>query len=111
MQEQFAIIDTKLYVPVMTLLTQDNAKLLQQLKLGFKRIVDWSKYHYQSKVSIERENQYLDYLTDLSFQGLFILLFENNDNRTAHTEYFLQNVKIKDSNVVIDGQKLLMDIQ
>ena len=31
------ITDTKLYVPVVTLSTQDNAKLLQQLKSGFKR--------------------------------------------------------------------------
>ena len=31
----FTITDTKLYVPVVTLSTQDNAKLLQQLKSGF----------------------------------------------------------------------------
>ena len=36
----FAITDTKLFVPVVTLSTQDNAKLLQQLKSGFKRIVN-----------------------------------------------------------------------
>ena len=35
-----AITDKKLYVPVITLLTQDNAKLLQQLKPGFKRIIN-----------------------------------------------------------------------
>ena len=40
----FAITDTKLYVPVVTLLTQDNAKLLQQLKSGFKRVINWNKY-------------------------------------------------------------------
>ena len=40
----FAITDTKLYVPVVTLSTQDNAKLLQQLKSGFKRTIDWNKY-------------------------------------------------------------------
>ena len=43
----FAIRDTKLYVPVVTLSTQDNAKLLQQLKSGFKRTINWNKY--QSK--------------------------------------------------------------
>ena len=32
----FSITDTKLYVPVVTLSTQDNAKLLEQLKSGFK---------------------------------------------------------------------------
>ena len=36
----FSATDTKLYVPVLTLSTQDNAKLLQQLKSGFKRILN-----------------------------------------------------------------------
>ena len=40
----FAITDTKLCAPVVTLSTQDNAKLLQQLKLGFKRTIKWNKY-------------------------------------------------------------------
>ena len=44
-----ALTDAKLYVPVVTLSTQDNAKLLEQLKPGFKRTVKWNKY--QSKVS------------------------------------------------------------
>ena len=41
---KFEITDTKLHVPVVTLSTQDTAKLLQQLKLGFKRVVNWNKY-------------------------------------------------------------------
>ena len=40
----FTITETKLYVPVVTLSTQDNSKLLQQLKSGFKRIVNRDKY-------------------------------------------------------------------
>ena len=36
---KFATTDTKLYVPVVTLSTQDTAKLLQQLKSGFKRTI------------------------------------------------------------------------
>ena len=40
---KFSITDTKLYVPVVTLSTQDNAKLLEQLNSGFKRIINWSK--------------------------------------------------------------------
>ena len=40
----FTINDTKLYVLVVTLSTQDNAKLLRELKSGFKRIIDWNKY-------------------------------------------------------------------
>ena len=37
---KFAITETKLYVPIVTLSTQDNAKLLQQLKSGLKRIIN-----------------------------------------------------------------------
>ena len=40
----FTITETKLYVPVVTLSTQDNAKLLPQLKSGFKRTINWNKY-------------------------------------------------------------------
>ena len=54
----FAITDTKLYVPVVTLSTRDNAKPLQQSKSGFKRTINWNKY--QSKVSIQAPNSYLD---------------------------------------------------
>ena len=32
----FSITDTKLYVPAVTISVQDNAKLLEQLKSGFK---------------------------------------------------------------------------
>ena len=45
---KFKIRYTKLYVPVVTLSTQDNAKLLKQLKSGFKRTINWNKY--QTKV-------------------------------------------------------------
>ena len=40
----FAITDTKSYVPAVTLSTQDNVKLLQQLESGFKRTINWNKY-------------------------------------------------------------------
>ena len=40
----FAITDAKLYVSVVTLSTDDNAKLSQQLKSGFKRTINWNKY-------------------------------------------------------------------
>ena len=56
-ETKFKIKDTKLYVPVVTLLVQDNAKLLQQLKSGFSVKINWNKY--QAKVSTEGGNQYL----------------------------------------------------
>ena len=40
----FTITETNLYVPIVTLSTQDNAKLLPQLKYGFKRKINWNKY-------------------------------------------------------------------
>ena len=48
-----------------TLSTEDNAKLLQQLKSSFKRTINWNKY--QLKVIIQAPNPYLDFLIDLRF--------------------------------------------
>ena len=50
----FGLTDTKLYVTDVTLLTQDNAKLLQQLKSGFKRTINWNKYRL--KVTMQDRN-------------------------------------------------------
>ena len=61
-----SIIDTKLYVPVVTLSTYGDAKIFEQLKSGFKRTIYGN--NYQPKVSPERPNQYLDYLIDPKFQ-------------------------------------------
>ena len=83
----FSITDTKLYVLVVTLSTQNNAKLLKKLKSGgFKRTITWNKY--QSKISTEIQSQYLDYLIDPSFQGVEI--------KRRNT------VEIKTYNVMID---------
>ena len=104
---KFAVTDTNLYAPIVTLSTQDNAKLLQQLKSGFERTINWSKY--QLKVSSERQNQYLDFLIDPSFHRvnrLFVLLFDNEDDRNIHTRYYLPKLEIKDYNVTIDGKNL-----
>ena len=61
----FAITDTKLYVPLLTLSTQDNSKLLQQLKSGFKRVISWNKY--LSKPELLRRNTNLNHLIEPSF--------------------------------------------
>ena len=65
-EQKFAIDDKKLYVPVETLSAQDNEKLFQQLKTGFKRTVNQNKY--QSEATLQTQNQYLNHLIDLSFQ-------------------------------------------
>ena len=80
----FPITDTKLYVPVMTLSTQDNAKLLQQLKPGFERVINWNKY--LSKLELLTQNPSLNQLVEPNFQGvnrLFVLAFENDTQRTS----------------------------
>ena len=101
----FAITETKLYVPVVTLSTEDNAKLFQQVKSGFKRTINWNKY--KSSIKTNAQNRYLNHLLDPSFQGvnrLFVLSFENEDDRTSHSTYYLPKVEIKDYNVMIDGK-------
>ena len=62
----FEITDTKLYVPVVTLSTKENAKLLQQLKSGFKRVINWNKY--LSKPELLRQNPNLNYLIEPTFK-------------------------------------------
>ena len=76
---RFAITDTNLYVPLVTLSTQENTKLLQQLKSGFKRVINWNKY--LSKPEFLAQNPNRNYLVETSFQGvnrLFVLAFEND---------------------------------
>ena len=101
----FEITDTKLYVPVVTLSTQENTKLLQQLKSGFKRVINWNKY--LSKPELLRRNANLNHSVEPSFQGvniLFVLAFENATQRTSHSGYYLPNVEIKDYNIMINGE-------
>ena len=59
-EAKLAITETKLYVPAVILSTQDNAKLLQRLKSGFKRIISWNKY--QSCPKTYAKNRYLNHL-------------------------------------------------
>ena len=89
----FTITDKKLYFLVVILLINDTGKLMQQLKPSFKRTINWNKY--QPIVAIERQNQYSDYLIDSTFHWvnrLLILSFENNDDKTEQTRYFLPKV-------------------
>ena len=105
----FTITETNLYVPVVTLSTQDNAKLLTQLKSGFERAINWNKY--LSKTELLRQNPNLNHLVEPGFQGvnrLFVLAFEYYAQRTNDKRYYLLNVEIKDYNVMIDGKKTFL---
>ena len=92
---KFAITETKLFVPVVTLSTKDNEKLFQQLKSGFKKRISWNKY--ESSIKTFAQNRYLNYLINTSFQGvirLFALPFEHENGRTSHSTYYLPKVEI-----------------
>ena len=104
-ETKFNITETNLYVPVVSLSTQNNVKLLQQLKSGFKRTIKWNKY--ESNIKTFAQKKYLNHLINPSFQGvnrLFVLSFENENDRTSHSTYYLPNVEIKDYNVMIHGR-------
>ena len=104
----FTIAETNLYVSVVTLSTQDNEKVLSQLKSGFKRKISWNKY--LTKPELLAQNVNLNYLIEPSYQGvnrLFVLTFEHdndNDQRISNKRHYIQNVEIKDYNVMIDGK-------
>ena len=102
---KFKITGAKLYVPVGTLSTQDNAKLLQQLKSGFKRTINWNKY--ESNIKTYAQNRYLNHLINPSLQGVnrrLVLSFENENGRTSYSAYYLPKVEIKDCNVMTDDK-------
>ena len=95
-ESPFLINYTKLYVPGVTSFTRYNKKLLGQLKSGFKRTINWNRYRW--KLSIERQNRHLDFLIDPSFQGVnrvFVLLFEDEEQRTRYKWYYLPTVEMK----------------
>ena len=88
----FAITAARLYVPVVTLSIQNNAKLLEQINSGFKRVVNWNKY--LPKPELLAQNPYLNQLIEPSFQGinkLFVLAFEIDIQRTSHTGQYISS--------------------
>ena len=100
-------------MPVVTLAKENDIKLLEKLKSGFKKTIKWNKY--RSQMTIQNNNNNLNYLIDPTFTNvnrLFVLSFqriagENNttkDYRDSFSHYYVPNVRIKDFNVLIDGK-------
>ena len=95
-----------MYVAVATLSTQYGNKLLEQLKPGFKRTLKWKKYRI--KMTYQAKTNNLNYLTDTTsstFNRLFVLAVENEEDKTSFSRY-TPNVEIKDFNVLINGKSL-----
>ena len=90
----FKLTDTKLYVPVVTLSKENDTKVLDQLKLGFKGTIKWNKY--RSQITIQPQNNNLNDLIDPTFTNvirLFVLSFqriagENNTTKGYTTILF-----------------------
>ena len=116
----FKITDAKLYLIIVTLSAEDNAKLSKLLSEGFKRAVYWNNYKVIDnkvvEVAANNEEKYIRQLLDSSYQGvkrLFVLAYDNTADDNDHNDqvsidsykkYFLPRVKIENYNIEIDGK-------
>ena len=97
------------------LVYQNKIKLLEKLKYGFKQNIKWNKY--RSQMTIQKNNNNLNYLIDLTFTNvnrLFFLSFPRNNNidsRYSYSNYYVPRVKISDFNVLIDGRSFFLICQ
>ena len=110
----FKITDAKLYVPIVTLSAEDNAKLRKLLGEGFKRSIYWTKYKVIDNSAVEiadnNEEKYIRWLLHSSYQGvkrLFVLAYYNIEGNNqvsidSFKKYFLSRVKIENYNIEID---------
>ena len=102
----FKITDAKLHVPIVTLKTEDNTKLLSE---GFKRPIYWSEYKVIPNKNYNA-NKYITEQLDASIQGvnrLFVFAYIGNDGNIitedSHRKYFLLRLKIENY-IEIDGR-------
>ena len=92
-----------MYVPAVTLSKDDEIILLTNLKSGFKREIIWNKY--RSQMTTEAVNNNLNILIDPTFTNvnrLFVLAYQNADDRKSFPQFYLPKVLAKDFNVIID---------
>ena len=90
----FKITDTKLYVPVVTLSAKDDNNISEQLKSGFERTIKWNKY--RSEMTNQTKTNPFNHLIDPTFikvNRLFVLSFENEQDRIFFLKYYYQKSK------------------
>ena len=113
----FKITNAKLYVSIVTLSVEDNAKLSKLLSKGFKWPFHWNEYNVTPNRIIEiaavNEEKYIRKLLDSSCQGvkrLFVLAYDNTAGGNgqvsvdSYKKYFLPRIKIENYNIEIDGR-------
>ena len=95
----FKITDTKLYVPIVTLKTEDNAKLSKLLSEGFKRSIYWNEYKNIDNKVVEiapnNGEKCIKELLDSSWQGvkrLFVLAYNNTEGNDKVFYQFFQKI-------------------
>ena len=114
----FKLKNAKLYVPIVTLSSKDDAKLVKLLQDGFSRPVYWNEYQTEIETRNLDNNNLTRFPLDASFEvvrRLFVLVFNNTKatipdtsinsttNRVkSHTKYFLPRMNITNYNVLID---------
>ena len=106
----FTIKDTKLYIPVVTLLAKDNQKLSKLLSKGFQRSFYWNKYKTKSE-NKNTANEYRYFLESnfVRVNRLFVLVYTNEDatsKRFKAKRYYLRKRIIDNYNVIINGKKI-----
>ena len=62
-----------MYVPVVTLSTENDKKLLEQLRTGFKRTIKWNKYRLEMTNQTKNNLNYLIDPTFTKINRLFVL--------------------------------------
>ena len=110
----FEITDAKVYVPIVTLSIEDNAKLSNLLGKGFKRSIDWNKYKVIGNIVVEIADsdveKHIRELLNLSYQGvkrLFVFAYDNMEGNNqvsidSSKKYFLPRAEIENYNIEID---------
>ena len=97
---QMHLIDTKLYVPVVIFLIEDNTKLAKKLGDGFKCSVYWNKYKMipNEKQELKDGLSNIRKLLDSSFQGakrVFVPAYHDCDGNStvkddSHKRYYVE---------------------
>ena len=90
-----------MYDRVVTLSTEDDNTLLEQLKLGFQTTIKWNKYRPEMTKQTKTNN--LNYLIDPSFNKVnrfSFWSFENEKDRISFSKYYTLKVEIKKANIL-----------
>ena len=112
----FKITDAKLYIPIVTLSSENNVKLSKLLSEGSKRPIYWNEYKVIPDKIVEsvaeNEEKYIRKLLESSWQGvkrLFVFAYNNTEGNNQVTidsfkKYFLWRIKTENYNIEIDGR-------